>query len=369
MKPHRATVVLLMLLGILSDVENGHGEPAKEVANSAVDAVVVAAADANTVRAEPPGRHFAWVTAGPVLAPLTRDGFEWYAVKDPSAVVYQGSWHLFCTVRGRQRSHAIEYLSFRDWNEAARAPRRILPLHPGYFCAPQVFYFGPQRRWYLIFQASDERWQPEYQPACSTTTDITDADSWSPPTPLFERKPDNIRNWLDFWVICTDRQAYLFFTSLDGRMWRSRTPLGDFPHGWSAPTVALQGDVFEASHTYKLKGRSQYLTLIEAQNGAGWRYYKAYAADDLDGPWRELAASRVNAFASMNNVQQTAARWTDSISHGELLRSGHDELLEVDPANLRFLFQGVLDADRAGKPYGQIPWRLGILESRQSPLP
>jgi hypothetical protein len=29
---------------------------------------------------------------------------------------------------------------------------------------------------------------------------------------------------------------------------------------------------------------------------------------------------------------------------------------------LRFLFQGVSDEARAGKPYGQIPWRLGILE-------
>ena len=34
----------------------------------------------------------------------------------------------------------------------------------------------------------------------------------------------------------------------------------------------------------------------------------------------------------------------------------------VDPARLRFLFQGVSDDDRRGKPYGEIPWRLGLLE-------
>ena len=50
------------------------------------------------------------------------------------------------------------------------------------------------------------------------------------------------------------------------------------------------------------------------------------------------------------------------MSHGELLRSGRDQLLEVDPANLRFLFQGVSDREREGKSYGQIPWRLGLLE-------
>ena len=53
---------------------------------------------------------------------------------------------------------------------------------------------------------------------------------------------------------------------------------------------------------------------------------------------------------------------TSSFSHGELLRSGHDEKLEVDPAELRFLFQGVSDAARKGKAYGDIPWQLGILE-------
>lgn len=39
-----------------------------------------------------------------------------------------------------------------------------------------------------------------------------------------------------------------------------------------------------------------------------------------------------------------------------------DPCFEVDPADLRMLFQGVTDRARAGKPYGQIPWRLGMLE-------
>ena len=36
--------------------------------------------------------------------------------------------------------------------------------------------------------------------------------------------------------------------------------------------------------------------------------------------------------------------------------------LEIDPANLKLLYQGVTDAEMNGKPYGQIPWRLGLLE-------
>jgi hypothetical protein len=145
-------------------------------------------------------------------------------------------------------------------------------------------------------------------------------------------------------------------------MWRSRTAIEQFPKGWSDPVVALQGDIFEASHTYRLKGQEGYLTVVEAQNGHGWRYYKAYVGERLDGAWQPLAATRDQAFASLRNVSQPEKRWTDAISHGELIRAGVDERLEVDPARLSFLFQGVLDEDRRGKNYGEIPWRLGLLE-------
>ena len=56
------------------------------------------------------------------------------------------------------------------------------------------------------------------------------------------------------------------------------------------------------------------------------------------------------------------SHWTDSISHGELLRTGFDERMEVDPTHLQFLFQGVTNERRANKKYGEIPWQLGLLE-------
>jgi hypothetical protein len=307
-------------------------------------------------------QQFTWKASLPLVSAKPVDGDDKHALKDPSLVYHNKRWHLFCTVRGRKRSHGIVYLSFADWESAAQATQTMLPLHSGFFCAPQVFFFRPQRQWYLICQASDKTWSPEYQPAFATSKDIADPRAWSKLTPLLGRKPEGIRNWLDFWVICDERHAYLFFTTLDGKMWRSRTPLDQFPKGWSEPAIALQGDVFEASHTYRLKGQERYLTLIEAQNGHGWRYYKAYTADRLDGIWQPLAATKDQAFASMQNVTQAAKRWTDAISHGELIRAGIDERLEVDPSRLRFVFQGALDKERQGKSYGEIPWRLGILE-------
>jgi len=306
--------------------------------------------------------EFNWKTGPPLVLPADRRDESCFSIKDPSIVHYDHRWHLFCTVRAAKRTHTIEYLTFTDWKDAGTAKHHILRLHSGYFCAPQVFYFTPGSKWYLICQASDPSWQPNYQAAWSTTDDIADPNSWSKLTPLFEHKPANVNAWLDFWVICDETKAHLFFSSLDGRMWRAEAKLTEFPHGWSEPVVALTGDVFEASHTYRLKGLSKYLTLIEAQNGQGWRYYKAYLADRLDGTWEPLAAEKDKAFASMKNVRKTGAHWTDSVSHGELIRDGYDQKLQVDPQDLRFLFQGVTDRERQGKQYGEIPWRLGILE-------
>lgn len=305
--------------------------------------------------------RFRWRTGPPVLAPVRRPEDPCHAVKDPTFVRHEGRWHLFYSIRSQVRTHQIEYVSFEDWKDAHAARRHVLAISDGYFCAPQVFYFRPHRKWYLIQQVTDPGRKPGLQPACSTTADIGDPVSWSKPVLLFRDSPAGVDRWLDFWVICDEEKARLFYTSLDGRMWRADSRLEDFPHGWGPPQVVLKGDVFEASHTYRLKGMDRYLTLIEAQDG-GRRYYKAYLADRLDGEWKELAASRENPFASPLNVKEDGEHWTDSFSHGELFRDGVDERLEVDPANLRFLFQGVADEARKGKKYGEIPWRLGILE-------
>jgi hypothetical protein len=311
---------------------------------------------------DPLAGPFRWRLGPPLVAPARRPDDLCHAIKDPSVVFHGGRWHLFCTIRSARRTHQIEYLSFADWPQADAAPRQVLTLTDGYFCAPQVFFFTPQKRWYLIHQVGDPDRRPQLQPAFSAATDLADPAAWSKPALLFSRSPENVRQWIDFWVICDDTHARLFFTSLDGQMWRADARLADFPHGWDRPRVVLRGDIFEASHTYRVRGGDRFFTVVEAQGPGGRRYYKAYRADRLDGDWRPVADTLQGPFAGPANVRAGGPSWTDSISHGELLRAGPDERLEIDPANLRFLFQGVADTDRQGKPYGAIPWRLGLLE-------
>ena len=60
-------------------------------------------------------------------------------------------------------------------------------------------------------------------------------------------------------------------------------------------------------------------------------------------------------------MKQPDPLWADNISHGEFLRAASDETLTVDPANLKFLIQGVMNKGKGDKGYGGIPWLLGIL--------
>lgn len=303
--------------------------------------------------------RFAWKASGPLIGPARDAPDPQIAIKDPTLVRHGGRWHLFCTVRMASGKVDIEYLNFADWKDADGAERHVLNLHDQYYCAPQVFYFRPHARWYLVYQMADKNHKPPFGPAYSTTSDLADPRSWSEPQWMFPDPPEG-QKWIDFWVICDDSKAYLLFTSLDGRMWRSSARLADFPLGWSAPEVALRADIFEASHTYRLRGLDKYLTIVEAKADRR-RYYKAYLADRLDGPWRALADNRDQPLAGASNVVQTDP-WTANISHGELLRAGVDERMEVDPADVRFLFQGASDDEYRGNPYGKIPWRLGILD-------
>ena len=302
-----------------------------------------------------------WEYSAPLISPETRDRDPSRAQKDPSVVFYDGKWHVFMTVKLPGRS-AIEYCSFDTWENANAASRTILRVSDSdYYCAPQVVYFRPHKKWYLVYQAgmpgSDKMWV-----AYSTTADISDPGSWTKAKPMLDGGKEDPRKvgGLDYWIVCDEQRAYLFLTSLDGRMWRLWTSLAEFPQNFRDCKLALQAKIFEASHTYRIKGLNQYLTIIE-ENGR--RYYKAYLADRLDGEWTPVADTPERPFAGWNNIRPAAGvePWTDNVSHGELIREGCDETMTIDPARLRFVFQGMWDKHKTGKKYGQFQWRIGML--------
>ncbi len=302
-----------------------------------------------------------WKSSGVLIEPVSDETHEIVSVKDPTVVHCDGLWHVYATAYSTSaRTWSMVYLNFKDWSEAPSAKLTYIDVNPelkGYHCAPHLFYFAPHEKWYLVFQSQ----QPQY----CTTDDISKPETWTAPQNFFERLPDSTpRLPIDYHIICDDTHAYLFFTGDNGRFYRCRTTIEDFPMGMSDPEVAIEDsrdNLFEGSMTYKIRGTDTYLTIIEALSPA--RYYRAWLSDDLNGEWTPLegADSWDAPFAGINNVTfaEGVEPWTRDISHGELLRDNYDQTPTIDPNSLRFLFQG--RAPDSGGRYELLPYRLGLL--------
>lgn len=304
--------------------------------------------------------------SAPLIAPPSDATHDLVAVKDPSIVYFGERYHVYASSVSTAGAYNMVYTSFTDFSEATTAPVYHMDQTPGfdtYVAAPQLFYFTPQNKWYLVYQSGP--------PMYSTADDPGDPTSWTAPAPFYASTPaiitQNGGGWLDYWVICDDASCHLFFSSNQGLWYRSKTARADFPRGFGEPEVVLRdsnsGRVFEASNVYKLAGSNRYLALIEAfdQTSNNKRYFRSWLAESLDGPWVPWQASGSFPFASARNVTFDGSPWTNDISHGELVRAGHDETLTLDPCNLRFLIQGVDPAADSGGDYNKIPWHLGLL--------
>lgn len=307
--------------------------------------------------------NFTWTSSDILVSPISDPTHQLVSIKDPTVVRYDDRWHIYATSANTDGNWSLVYLNFDTWENAPSAPLYYMDQTPGfdgYMAAPHVFYFSPQETWYLVFQT-----QP---PAYATTKNIADPTSWSAPKPFFTGKPRTAPElWIDYWVICDDPHCYLFFTGDNGGLYRSRTTREAFPEGMDDPVLVMrqsQNDLFEGSATYKIEGMDKYLTLIEAIGPEGVRYYKSWIADTLDGAWTPLQNSFDRPFAGETNVTFTGQPWSRDISHGELLRKGHDERMEIDlcSGNLQFLYQGQNhEAGQAESDYSQKPYRLGLL--------
>lgn len=313
-----------------------------------------------------------WTTAASLEFPAPTPGRGIHlAYKDPSVVRAKDAWHLWVSrVRhedGKTR-YALAYMGLPTWEDAPRA-RVVTALEDAKLaCAPAVFRYAPTGVWYLLYVW--ENAATGYAgPAFSTLEDIDRPETLSAPMPLYDRKPDELpkKRWLDFTVIGDATRMWLYFTDDHGAFLRASTSRADFPRGWGAPEVVLQMDkgmIFEGSQTYAVPGRG-YRTIIEGIGPGGRRYYNAWSAQDLGGAWNLDGTSFERPFAGPKNV---VSPWSVHVSHGELIRTGTDETMEISDQGLQFLYQGWDGITRVpGVPLGrfngyhEIPWRLALL--------
>ena len=196
---------------------------------------------------------FSWSSSAPLLdvGPGKSAADPHVSVKDPSFIFHDGAWHLFTTLRMKSGRVDMEYLTFKDWKDAEKAERRVMNMHDQYNCAPQVFYFTPHKKWYMVYQRTDTNAALKFGPCFSTTEKISDPKSWTKPQMMIINL-STAPKWIDFWVICDDAKAYMFYTSNDGHLWRRETEKAKCPFGWSEAALALKADIFEASHVQML---------------------------------------------------------------------------------------------------------------------
>lgn len=325
-------------------------------------AALAAASPFNLVTRDVP-TSFQWTSTGPLIT-APDDGSGIAAFKDPSVVFYEGAYHVFASTASTA-GYNLAYMSFTDFSQADAAQVFYLEdsaIGTGYRAAPQVFYFEPDGLWYLVYQNGNA--------AYSTNPDISDPSGWTAPTNFYSSKPAIIDqtmgsagNWVDMWVICDDALCHLFSSDDLGQLYRSQTALADFPAGFDSQTVIALQDadanrLFEAANVYRT-GDSGYLLLVEAIGSDGARYFRSWTSGSIGGEWTPLAAEETTPFARSNNVDFEGAAWTQSISHGEVVRRSVDQTLTIDACDMQYLYQG-LDP-QAEDEYDALPWELGLL--------
>jgi hypothetical protein len=236
---------------------------------------------------------------------------------------------------------------------------------------PQIFYFAPDEIWYLVYQAKVPRY--------STSSDLSNPGSWTPPTDLWTEKPQSVldygNDWTSFWVICDDENCFLFFANWAGELFRSQTSIDLFPNGFDTPVVVMSEsssqNLWDAVEIHKVEGSEHYLLIISAQ-GPTDRYLRAWISDRLDGDWSPYAGTAQNPFAGSSNVAFVEEVWTNDISHGEFVRHNVDQTMTIDLCgDLEYLYTGVdPTATLQGDPtpgaesdaeYASLPHRLGVL--------
>ncbi|MEN8139216.1 MAG: non-reducing end alpha-L-arabinofuranosidase family hydrolase [Bacteroidota bacterium] len=336
-----------------------------------------------------------WTTSEPVFGSRIGDAWDNVAAKDPSIVEYNGKYHLFYTAKSADTINGkvnykigTGYTSAKTIEELNSSERIFIDsIVGGNVVAPQVFYFEPQKKWYLIAHTWVNGDHGDLEPIYMTNYNIEDVNGWSEIKVMDTHKTEK-KFWIDFWAIQDKDEMYMFYADQKGALLYMKSSNEDFPNGFhkSESKVAftqtgvkdsLKWKMFEAAHVFYSKKDEKFIALgegayfhptrkwdVDARN----RFIFAMVADSIDGEWTRYEGDKNDFFADAEDVYNADGSKSKNslVSHPELIRASYNQKLEIESIEeIQMLYQS-FDATNipATYNYNELPLKLSLMSKK-----